>query len=89
MTVVASDVCAIVAMCICLDHELQTPNLHVCMCAHAQSGCVYLVSTLDVIHVIKSTRLFPSLVGRAWEQGYKCVLSSEYAYIFMGKEMII
>ena len=27
------------------------------------------LSTLDVTHVIKCTRLSPSLVGRAWEQG--------------------
>ena len=33
--------------------------------AHTQS--CYLVSTLDVMHVIKCTRLSPSLIGRAWE----------------------
>ena len=36
------------------------------MHAHTQ----YLGSTLDVTHVIKCTRLSPSLVGRAWEQDY-------------------
>ena len=64
-------------------------KLRTYMCAHAHSGRIYLVSTLDVMHVIKSTKLFPSLVGRAWEQGYNHVLSSGYAYIFMGNEMII
>ena len=37
--------------------------------AHAQSSHVYLASTLDVIHMIKCTRLSPTLAGRAWERG--------------------
>ena len=35
--------------------------------AHAQLSRVYLASTLDIMHVIKCTRLSPSLAGRAWE----------------------
>ena len=60
------------------------------MCANAQLSRVYLVSTLNVMHVIKSTRLSPSLVERAWQQGYHYwthVLSIVYAYIFMRKKM--
>ena len=36
---------------------------------------VYLASTLDVTHVIKCTRLSPSLAGRAWERGYPAITS--------------
>ena len=36
--------------------------------AHAQLSHVHLASTLDITHVIKRTRLSPSLVGRAWER---------------------
>ena len=38
--------------------------------AHAQLSHVYLTSTLDVMHMIKYTRLSPSLAGRACERGY-------------------
>ena len=38
--------------------------------AHAQLSHAYLVSTLNVTHVIKYTRLSPFLAGRAWERGY-------------------
>ena len=31
--------------------------------AHAQLSCVYLAPTLDVTHVIKCTRLSPSVAG--------------------------
>ena len=54
--------------CTCLDHELRLCGLD-SMHAHAQLSCVYLVSTLDVTHVIKCARLSPTLTGRAWEQG--------------------
>ena len=37
--------------------------------AHVQSSHVYLTSILDVTHMIKCTRLSPSLVERAWERG--------------------
>ena len=40
--------------------------------AHVQLGRVYLISTFDVTHVTKCTKLFPSLVGRAlvsWPAG--------------------
>ena len=37
--------------------------------ARAQLSRVYLASTLDIMHVIKCTRLSPSLAGRAWEGG--------------------
>jgi len=40
------------------------------VCAHVQISRAYLVSTLDVTHVVKCTRLFPSSAGRAWERGY-------------------
>ena len=40
------------------------------MSAYVQLSRVYLASTLDVTHVIKCTRLSPSLAGRAWERGY-------------------
>ena len=40
------------------------------MSAHMQLSFVYLTSTLDVTHVIKCTRLSPSLAGRALERGY-------------------
>ena len=84
---VASDFCAIIAtrvLASIMSSELDGHG------AHAQLSCVYLVSTLDVMHVIKSTRLPPSLLGRAWERGYHyCthVLSSVYAYIFMRTKM--
>ena len=52
--------------------------------SHAQLSSLYLLSTLDVTHVIKCTRLSPqffdscvfkghtqcALGGRAWERGY-------------------
>ena len=41
--------------------------------AHAQLSLVYLASTLDVTHVIKCTRLSPTLTGRAWGRGYSAV----------------
>ena len=50
----------------CLNHELQTMWAGFCVCPHT-INCVYLVSTLDGMHMIKCTRLSPSLVGRAWE----------------------
>ena len=37
------------------------------VCAHAQLSCV---STLDVKHMIKCSRLYPSLAATAWERGY-------------------
>ena len=40
------------------------------MLAHTQLSCVYLVSTLDVTHVIKCTGLSPTLARRAWERGH-------------------
>ena len=46
--------------CTCLDHELELcgwDSMH----AHAQSSRVYLASTLDVTHMIKCTRLSPTL----------------------------
>ena len=54
--------------CTCLDHELKLcgrDSVH----AHAQLSRVYLASTLDVTHVIKCTRLSPTLTRRAWERG--------------------
>ena len=54
--------------CTCLDHELKLcgrDSVH----AHAQVSRVYLASTLDVTHVIKYTRLSPTLTRRAWERG--------------------
>ena len=53
-------------LCTCLNHELQTMWAGFCVCPHA-INCVYLVSTPDVMHMIKCTRLSPSLVGIAWE----------------------
>ena len=50
-------------VCTCLDHKLQI----ITVCAQAQLSRVYLVSTLDVTHVIKCTRLSPSLARRAWK----------------------
>ena len=38
------------------------------VCPHVSR--VYLMSTLDITHVMKCTRLSPSLAGRAWEWGY-------------------
>ena len=38
--------------------------------ARMQLSCVYLLSTLDVTHMIKCNRLSPSLAGTAWERGY-------------------
>ena len=37
------------------------------ICTQVQLSHVHLTSTLDVMHVIKCTRLSPSLAGRAWE----------------------
>ena len=44
------------------------------MRAHAQLSHVYLASTLDIMHMIKCTRLSPTLAGGAWERGYHFVL---------------
>ena len=66
-THVGSGFCIIVGYaCTCL--ELRTTWVGFCECLCASR--VYLVSTLDVTHVIKCTRLSPSLAGRAWERGY-------------------
>ena len=55
--------------CTCLDHELELcgPDS---VRAHAQLSRVYLVSTLDVTHVIKCTRLSSTLARRSWERGH-------------------
>ena len=55
--------------CTCLAHELKLCGLD-SVRAHAQLSCVYPASTLDIPHVIKYTRLSPTLAGRAWERGY-------------------
>ena len=55
--------------CTCLDHELKLCGRD-SVCAHTQLSRVYLASTLDVTHMIKCTRLSPTLTGRAWERGY-------------------
>ena len=60
--------CTIVATSTCLNHELELcgrDSVH----AHTQLSRVYLASTLDVTHMIKCTRLSPTLTGRAQEQG--------------------
>ena len=41
-----------------------------CVCTHVQLSCVYFASTLHVTHVIKCTRLFPTLAERTWERSY-------------------
>jgi len=56
--------------CTCLDHKLKLCGQD-SVCAHMQLSCVYFASTLDVTHVIKCTRLSPTLAGRAWERGYQ------------------
>ena len=40
------------------------------MSAYIQLSHVYLLSTLDVMHVMKCTRLSLSLTERAWKRGY-------------------
>ena len=58
--------------CTCFDDELKWCGRD-SVCAHAQLSRVYLASTLDVTHMIKCTRLSPTLArraGRAWERGY-------------------
>ena len=55
--------------CSCLNHELQLCGRD-SMLAHTQLSCVYLVSTLDVTHVIKCTRLSSTLARRSWERGH-------------------
>ena len=62
MTVVASSFCAITSTRVLA--LIMSSNLHV------QSSRVYLESTLDVMHMIKCTRLSPFLTGRAWERSY-------------------
>ena len=59
-------------MCTCLVTSSERRGQD-SVCAHTQLSCVYLVSTLDVTHMIKCIRLSPSLVGRAWERGYDVV----------------
>ena len=66
---VASGFCAIVATCVLASitsSELCGQDFEL---AYMQLSHVYLVSALDVMHVIKCTRLSPSLVGRAYERG--------------------
>ena len=66
-THVGSGFCIIVGYaCTCLELGTTWAGFRECLCASR----VYLVSTLDVTHVIKYTRLSPSLAGRAWERGY-------------------
>ena len=67
---VASGFCAIVAMRMLAS--IMSSELCGCDSVHAymQLSHVYLVSTLDIMHVIKYTRLSPSIAGRAWERGY-------------------
>ena len=45
------------------------------MHAHKQLSRIYLVSTLDVTHLIKCTSLYLTLAWRAWERGLV------YAYV--------
>ena len=51
--------------------------------AHVQLSCVYLASTLNVTHVIKYTRLSPSLAGRAWEQSYILVHMVDFGSVIL------
>ena len=62
MTVVASSFCAITSTRVLAS--IMSSNLHV------QSSRVYLVPTLDIMHMIKCTSLSPFLAGRAWERSY-------------------
>ena len=67
MAAVASGFCAIVATCVLASitsSELCGQDFEL---AYMQLSHVYLVSALDVMHVIKCTRLSSSLVGRAYE----------------------
>ena len=53
-------------MCTSFDHELELCGqdfVH----AHVQLTHVHLASTLDITHMIKCTRLSPTLAGRVWE----------------------
>ena len=52
--------CAIVDMCKLCGQDF----VH----AHTQLSHVHLASTLDITHMIKGTRLSPTLAGRAWER---------------------
>ena len=74
-TAVASEFCTIVATCALL--LIMSSKLHVCgqnfVHAHTQLSRVYLVSTLYITHMIKCTRLSPSLVGKAWEKGWAAI----------------
>ena len=69
-------------MCTCLDHKLDLCGQDA-VHAHVQLSRAYLMSTFDVTHGIKCTRLSPSLAGRAWERGllYMVVLSHANIYV--------
>ena len=66
--VVGSSFFAIIAMCV-LPSIVSSKCGRDSVCAHMQLSLVYLVSTLDVMHVMKCTRLSTSLVGKAWKLG--------------------
>ena len=66
---VASVFCAIVATCVLASITSSKLCGQDFELAYMQLSHVYLVSALDVMHVIKCTRLSPSLVGRAYERG--------------------
>ena len=69
MTAIASSFCAIKAThvfaLVTSSKRCGGNSMH----AHVQLSCIYLVSILDLTHVIKCTRLSSSLAERAWEGG--------------------
>ena len=70
MAAIASSFCGIAAThvlaLITSSKRCGQDSMHV----HVQLSCVYLMSVLDITHVIKCTRLSPSLAERTWEGGY-------------------
>ena len=75
-------------MCTCLDQQLELCGRD-SVCAHAQLSRVYLASNPDVMHVIKCTRLSPTLAGRAWERGYPipCSLHEKFTQCFQNLDL--
>ena len=70
MAAVASGFCTIVATRVLALISSSERCGQTFVRVHMQLSCVYLVSTLDIMHVIKCTTLSATLAGRAWERGY-------------------